>query len=63
MGTSSRPSAPMRRFARWVAKPPQAYAAYFVALIMVAVLSFYVGAHLPKKRLGIGPAHVAIPRD
>jgi len=57
------PAAAIRRFARWVTRPPQAYAAYLVALILVAGLSFYVGTLRPKKPLGIGPPPIAVPRN
>lgn len=53
----------IRSFARWVTTPPQAYAAYFLALTLVAGLSFYVGTLRPKKSLGIGPPPVAVPRN
>jgi hypothetical protein len=53
----------IRDFARWVTKPPQAYAAYFVALILVAGLSYYVGTLRPKKPLGLGPPPVSVPRN
>src|ERR1700681_2079956 len=42
----------IRVLARGVTKPPQAYAAYFVALILVAGLSFYIGTLRPKTPLG-----------
>jgi len=63
METYTGPVAALRSFARWVAKPPQAYAAYLVALALVAGLSFYVGTLRPKKPLGMGPPPVAVPRD
>jgi hypothetical protein len=53
----------IRDFARWVTKPPQAYAAYFVALILVAGLSFYVGTLRPKKPPGMGSPPVSVPRN
>lgn len=57
------PGAAIRSFARWVTTPPQAYAAYFVALVLVAVLSFYVGTLKPKRPTGVGPPPVAMPRN
>jgi len=57
------PGAAVRSLARWATKPPQAYAAYLVALLLVAGLSFYVGTLRPKKPLGMGPPPVAIPRN
>jgi hypothetical protein len=53
----------IRDFARWVTKPPQAYVAYLVALILVAGLSYYVGTLRPKKPLGLGPPPVSVPRN
>ena len=53
----------IREFARWVTKPPQAYAAYFVALALVAGLSFYAGTLRPKTPPGMGPPPVSIPRS
>ena len=53
----------------WASTPPhvslikQAYAAYFVALLLVAGLSFYVGSLRPKKPLGMGPPPIAVPRN
>ena len=63
MDNETGPVATIRRFSRWVTTPPQAYAAYFVALILVAGLSFYVGTLRPKKPLGMGPPPVAVPRN
>jgi hypothetical protein len=62
METDTGPVAGLRSFARWVTTPPQVYAAYFVALIVVAGLSFYVGTLRPKKPPGMGPPPVAAPR-
>jgi hypothetical protein len=53
----------IRDFARWVTTPPQAYAAYLVALMLVAGLSFYIGTLRPKAPLGLGPPPVAAPRN
>jgi hypothetical protein len=63
METKSGPRAAIRSFARWVITPPQAYASYFVALVLVAGLSFYVGTLKPKKPIGLGPPPVAAPRN
>ncbi len=61
METKTGPGAAIRSFARWVTTPPQAYAAYFVALVLVAGLSFYVGTLKPRKSIGMGPSPVADP--
>jgi hypothetical protein len=63
MATKTGRIAALRSFVRWVTTPPQAYAAYFIALILVAGLSFYVGTLRPKKPLGMGPPPVAVPRN
>ncbi len=63
METKTGRIAAIRNFARWIATPPQAYAAYLAALILVAGLSFYVGTLKPKKPIGMGPSPVAIPRN
>jgi hypothetical protein len=57
------PAATIRSFARWATTPPQAYAAYFIALVLVAGLSFYVGTLRPKKPVGLGPPPVTVPRN
>jgi hypothetical protein len=62
MENKTGPIAAIRNFTRWATTPPQAYAAYLVALILVAGLSFYVGTLRPKK-LGMGPPPVAVPRN
>jgi hypothetical protein len=63
MENQTGPAAAIRGFARWATTPPQAYAAYFVALVLVAGLSFYVGTLRPKKPIGLGPPPVAVPRN
>lgn len=63
MENETGPGAAVRSFARWATTPPQAYAAYLVALILVAGLSFYVGTLRPKKPPGMGPPPIAVPRN
>jgi hypothetical protein len=63
MENQTGPAAAIRGFARWATTPPQAYAAYFVALVLVAGLSFYAGTLRPKKPVGLGPPPVAVPRN
>ncbi len=63
MATKTGPVAAIWSFARWATTPPQAYAAYFVALILIAGLSFYVGTLRPKKPPGMGPPPMAAPRN
>jgi hypothetical protein len=57
------PAAAIRAFAKWAITPPQSYAAYFVALFLVAGLSFYVGTLKPKKAVGFGPPPMSAPRN
>ena len=49
-------------FMRWAITPPQSYAIYFLALVLVAGLSFYAGSLKPKKAVG-GPPPVSAPRN
>ena len=63
MENETGPAAAIRRFVRWVITPPQSYAAYFLALVMVAGLSFYAGSLAPKKPSGLGPPPVSAPRN
>jgi hypothetical protein len=63
MATKTGPVAAIWNFARWATTPPQAYAAYLVALILVAGLSFYVGTLRPKKLPGMAPPPIAAPRN
>jgi hypothetical protein len=49
-------------FLRWAIKPPQAYATYLIALVLVGGLSFYAGSLRPKKPVGIGPPAISAPR-
>jgi hypothetical protein len=63
MENETGPASAIRGFVRWATKPPQAYAVYFVALFLVAGLSFYVGTLRPKKPIGMGPPPVSVPRN
>ena len=56
------PAAP-KSLVRWAITPPQSYAVYFVALFLVAGLSFYAGSLKPKTAAGIGPPPVSAPRN
>jgi hypothetical protein len=46
---------------QWATTRPQAYATYFVALILIGGLSFYAGTLKPKKVPSPPPA-VSVPR-
>lgn len=61
MKNDTGPAAAIRSFARWAMTPPQSYAVYLVALVLVAGLSFYAGSLKPKKPAGIGPPPVSAP--
>ena len=61
MKNDTGPAAAIRSFARWTTTPPQSYALYLVALVLVAGLSFYAGSLKPKKPGGIGPPPVSAP--
>jgi hypothetical protein len=45
---------------QWAMTPPQAYAVYFVCLILIGGLSFYAGTMNPKKTANPPPA-VSVP--
>ncbi len=49
-------------FWRWATTPPQSYAVYLIALVLVWLLSFYVGTLRPKKPEGLGPPPVSAPQ-
>ena len=48
---------------QWATTPPQAYATYFVALILIGGISFYAGTLKPKKVPSAPPPAVSVPRD
>jgi hypothetical protein len=48
---------------RWAITPPQSYAVYLIALLLMFGLSFYVGTMKPKNSAGIGPPPVSAPRN
>jgi hypothetical protein len=45
----------VKGFMQWAIKPPQSYAMYLIALVLVGGLSFYAGSLRPKKAVGMGP--------
>jgi hypothetical protein len=47
---------------QWATTRPQAYATYFVALILIGGLSFYAGTLKPKKVPAAPPPAVSVPR-
>ena len=62
MEKDPRPAATPRSLVRWAIPPPQSYAVYLLALVLVAGLSFYVGSLKPKKAV-VGPAPMSAPRN
>jgi len=55
------PATTPRNLLRWAITPPQSYAIYFLALVLVAGLSFYAGSLKPK---AVGaPPPVSAPRN
>jgi hypothetical protein len=51
-----------RGLVEWATTRPQAYATYFVALILIGGLSFYAGTLKPKKVPSAAPAAVSVPQ-
>ena len=62
MENETGPAAAIRRFVRWAMTPPQSYAVYFLALVLVAGLSFYAGSLKPNTAVG-GPPPASAPRN
>ena len=50
-----------RNWWKWATTPPQSYAVYLAALVLVFVLSFYAGTLKPKGSTGLGPPPAAAP--
>jgi hypothetical protein len=48
---------------KWATTPPQSYAVYLAALVLVWVISFYAGTLKPKGSTGLGPPPVQAPRN
>jgi hypothetical protein len=63
MENETGPAKGIRGLVRWAMTPPQAYGVYLVALVLVYVLSFYVGTLKPKKPDGLGPPPVSTSRN
>ncbi|HEY3795635.1 MAG TPA: hypothetical protein VGM09_27755 [Bradyrhizobium sp.] len=47
---------------QWAITPPQAYAVYFVCLVLIFGFSFYAGTMNPKKTASPPPPAVSAPR-
>ena len=46
---------------KWAITPPQSYAVYLAALVLVFVFSFYAGTLKPKGSAGVGPPPASAP--
>ena len=46
---------------KWAITPPQSYAVYLAALMLVFVVSFYAGTLKPKGSTGLGPPPAPVP--
>jgi hypothetical protein len=51
-----------KNFLQWAITPPQSYALYLGALILIFVSSFYIGTMKPKNAVGLTPPPVAVPQ-
>jgi hypothetical protein len=52
-----------KNFLQWAITPPQSYALYLGALILIFVGSFYAGTMKPKNAVGLTPPPVSAPRN
>jgi hypothetical protein len=50
-----------KNFLQWAITPPQSYALYLGALILIFVSSFYIGTMKPKNAVGLMPPAAAVP--
>jgi hypothetical protein len=50
-----------KNFLQWAITPPQSYALYLGALILIFVGSFYAGTMKPKNAVGLTPPAAAVP--
>ena len=48
---------------QWAITPPQSYALYLGALILIFVSSFYIGTMKPKNAVGLSPPPVSAPHN
>ncbi|WJR81355.1 hypothetical protein [Bradyrhizobium sp. NP1] len=63
MANETGPDPKPKSLLRWAMTPPQSYAAYLICLILVWLLSFYVGTLRPKKAEGLGPPPISAPKN
>jgi hypothetical protein len=50
-----------KNYLQWATTPPQSYAIYLGALILIFVGSFYIGTLKPKSAVGLAPPAAAVP--
>jgi hypothetical protein len=62
MENDTGPTVGLQALLQWAMTPPQAYAVYFVCLILIGGLSFYAGTLNPKKAPAPPPAVSALQR-
>jgi len=61
MENNSKTSPGNKNFLQWAITPPQSYALYLGALILIFVGSFYIGTLKPKSAVGLTPPAAAVP--
>ena len=52
-----------RNFVQWSITPPQSYAMYIICLVLVLGASYYAGTLNPKKKIGVAPQSISLPRN
>jgi hypothetical protein len=62
MENDSKPPSDDKNFLQWAITPPQSYALYLGALILIFVSSFYIGTMKPKNAVGLTPPAAAVPQ-
>jgi hypothetical protein len=56
-------AASIKSFVQWSITPPQAYAMYFICLVLVLGMSFYAGTLKPKRTISAAPQSTSLPRN
>jgi hypothetical protein len=62
MENNTGPAVGLQALLQWATTPPQAYAVYFICLILIGGLSFFAGTLNPKKPPGSPPSTISAPR-
>ncbi|HEY0328584.1 MAG TPA: hypothetical protein VGC77_05730 [Rhodopseudomonas sp.] len=55
------PPATFQQRLRWLMTPPQAYLAYFIAVLLIGGASFYAGSLKPNKKSLVPPQSLQHP--